>query len=762
MLIALLIPFLLAAFLALPLGKFRDQAIRFSAVVPFSLLLYFSWIFNQSSNVIQQNPWMELIPISLDLHLDGLSYLFVLLITGIGTGIFVYAGAYMHGHPYRQRLMAFLSIFMGAMLGVVLADNLLTLFVFWELTSISSFFLIGFNNESEASRKSALTALAVTGGGGLIMFVGLLALGFYGGSYNISVLFQQADVLRQMPYLEVWLSLLLFGAFTKSAQFPFHFWLPGAMKAPTPVSAYLHSATMVKAGIYLIARMTPIFNGVDFWNQALMIFGGITMLYAAFQAIWKSDMKAILAYSTVSALGVCVFLLGLGSHEALIAVGLFILVHGLYKAALFLVTGIVDHKTGTRDIRVLSGLRKHMPWVAGAGILAAAVNGGIPPTLGFLAKDLIYESGLAFGWAFVALAFSTNVLLFAAGFLVGMKPFLGKLPSGDLEVKKPGPGLWLAPVVFSLLGLVLGIFPEQLVGNTLVSPIFSSLTNGQGFEGFPEHHNMILILSGGTILFGAALFLLLKKFPGKDAFIQKFASISPGHIFGLLGNGFQWFAQFWTQTFQNGKLRRYLMTVLLFSISLLGFEMITATRFEINSSLISQITFYEGIVIAILITSVLITVFSQSRLASVAALGVMGLAICIVFVFYSAPDLAMTQFTIDTLTVILFVLVLYKLPKFIPLRFSAHHIGDAFVALSFGMLISIMALEVLNKVPNRDISSFYANNSYVLAKGKNIVNVILVDFRGADTMVEIAVLSIAAIGVFSLLKLRLPKRERME
>jgi multicomponent Na+:H+ antiporter subunit A len=764
MLTALLLPFLLAAFLAWPLGKYRDWAIRLSALVPIGLLGYFTWLFSASSNITERYSWLEGIPVALDLHLDGLAYLFILLITGIGTGVYVYADAYMEGHPHRQRLIAFLSLFMGAMLGVVLSDNLVTLFVFWELTSISSFFLIGFNNEDAASRKSALTALSITGGGGLMMFVGLLALGYYGGSYSLQELMTQSQALQQMPYASVWLVLIFLGAFTKSAQFPFHFWLPGAMKAPTPVSAYLHSATMVKAGVYLLARLTPAFNGLALWNETLLWVGGVTMAYAAFQSLWRADMKSILAYTTVSALGVCVFLLGLGSHEALMAAGLFILVHALYKAPLFLITGIVDHKTHSRDIRTLSGLRKAMPLVALTGFLAAASSGGIPPTLGFLAKDLVYESGLAFGWAMVALTVLTNVMLFSAGFLAGVKPFIGPLPEKFSKLKKPAPGLYVPALVLALLGLFIGIFPDRLVAHSLIAPVYGVLTGGVGFEGFPHHEGLHLVLglSMLTLLAGGGLFLVLNKFPGKEEVMNKFAAISPMNVFTFIGKAFRGGAYFWTQTFQNGRLRRYLTTVVFFSVVLLGFEMITATRFEVNYSLLTEITFYEGTVIFILITSVLITVFSQSRLASVAALGVMGLAICIVFVFYSAPDLAMTQFTIDTLTVILFVLVLYKLPRFIPLRFTLHHISDGILALSFGLLISVISLEVLSKVPNREISSFYANNSYILAKGKNIVNVILVDFRGADTMVEIAVLSIAAIGVFSLLKLRLPKRERME
>lgn len=760
MLIALLIPFLVALVLVSPLGKYRDIAIRTAPVVPLALLLFFAYWSSQSTGVAHF-PWLDQFSVNLDLHLDGLAFLFILLIAGIGTAIFIYAGAYMQQHRHRQRLMAFLFLFMGAMLGVVLSDNLLTLFIFWELTSISSFFLIGFNNEDAASRKSALTALAITGGGGLLLLIGIIGLGLMADTFAISAIITQSAQIQQHPMLPVVMVFLLLGAFTKSAQFPFHFWLPGAMKAPTPVSAYLHSATMVKAGVYLLARLSPIFNGYEYWNTTLLLVGGITMLYAAFQAVFHTDMKSILAYSTVSALGVLVFLIGMGSQEALLAAAAFILVHGLYKATLFLVTGIVDHETHTRDISKLAGLRKVMAPVALAALLAALSNAGLPPFVGFIGKDLIYESTLPFGWALTIAAVVTNVLLLVAGLMAGLKPFIGKLPVVYEKVHLPEPAMWVPPLFLGVMGLVLGVFPG-LIDATIVGPAYAAMaaTGYQGHLALWHGFNTVLLLSGITLVVGAGLYSAIK--PKTRSWLGTATTMGPKKWFEAFGMGFHNLAAWWTNFFQNGKLRNYLHIVLGFSIILIAFEVITATSFEINYRLLTQVTFYEGAIVGVLLAAVILTVFSSSRLASVAAMGVIGLAICIVFVFYSAPDLAITQFTIDTLTVILFVLVLYKLPRFIPLRWSFRHLLDGFISLSFGLLISILTLEVLTKSPNRDISAYYANNSYILAKGKNIVNVILVDFRGADTMIEIVVLSIAAIGVFSLLKLRLPKKERIE
>jgi multicomponent Na+:H+ antiporter subunit A len=595
------------------------------------------------------------------------------------------------------------------------------------------------------------------------MLIGFIGLGEVAGSYSISEIIEQRDILISNSSYTWIAAFILIGAVTKSAQFPFHFWLPGAMKAPTPVSAYLHSATMVKAGIYLIARLTPALGDMPFWNNTLLILGGVTMVYAAFQALFHKDMKSILAYSTVSALGILVFLLGIGTKASFLAASVFILVHGLYKASLFMVTGIVDHETKSRDVSHLRGLKKVLMPVAIAGLLAAISNAGIPPSLGFIGKDLVYEATEMKGILFTVLAVITKVFLLAAGFLAGWKPFAGQLPIEYNNVHLPEKAMWIPPLFLAILGIVFGLFP-QLIEQSVVGPVFQSIS-GDVFTGhLALWHglNTVLLLSGITIALGFVLFVIIKPGATLSNFIQKSERFGPKKLLTGIADSFILFAKVVTQFFQNGYLRYYIIFIMVTLIGLLGFEMWHYTSFETNNRLTTEVTLYEGITVFILIVSVIITVFSQSRLASVAALGVMGLAICIVFVFYSAPDLAMTQFTIDTLTVILFVLVLYKLPKFIPLRFTFHHLRDGVIAIGFGTLISFLTLEVLTKSVNREISEYYAANSYLLAKGKNVVNVILVDFRGADTIVEIAVLSIAAIGVFSLLKLRLPKRERIE
>jgi len=536
------------------------------------------------------------------------------------------------------------------------------------------------------------------------------------------------------------------------------------MKAPTPVSTYLHSATMVKAGVYLLLRFSPILGDHVWWNEPLIIVGAITMLYAAINTLFYTDMKSILAYSTISALGIMVFLIGIGTQESLLAVSVFILVHALYKATLFLITGIVDHETKTRDITKLAGLSKVLIPVAIAGFLAALSNAGIPPSFGFLGKDLIYEAILHQSFSkelLIILAVITNILLLSAGFVVGVKPFIGNLPSSFSKVHLPSPLLWVPPLILATLGLIFGLNPG-LVQNSLIYPVLTNV-----FENPKEIHlklwhgfNLVLLLSVITIFAGLAIYIFLKPSKKIENSIDKIAFISPKNIAISLSEGFWFLSKKITDIIQNGYLRNYVQTIVIFTVLLVGYKLVIGTHFYIAFSKLSELTIYEVSIVAILIVGILFTVFTKSRLTAVAAMGIVGYAICLIFVFYSAPDLAMTQFAIDTLTVILFVLVLYRLPKYLNLSDNFVRIKDGIIALSFGLLISLLALEVLNEPVNNEIGDFYANNAYILAKGKNVVNVILVDFRGADTLVEISVLAIAAIGVFSLLKLRLKKTDK--
>jgi multicomponent Na+:H+ antiporter subunit A len=760
---------LISSSLIVPFGRFLKTKWGFIlAFLPVLLFLYFAQYIvtiGQGSYFVQSTSWVPSLGINLDFKLDGLSLLFALLITGIGSCIFFYANAYLKGHRYIDRFFGYLCLFMSAMLGLVLSDNMLLLFIFWELTSISSFFLIGFNNDKNDSRKSALTALSITGLGGFFLLAGFILLGNIAGNYHITALIGKVSIIQQHPLFPLVFGLVALGAITKSAQFPFHFWLPGAMKAPTPVSAYLHSATMVKAGIYLLARFSPILGGNPIWMYSLMAIGGLTMLYAAFHSLFRTDLKGVLAYSTISALGILVFLLGLGTKDAIIAASVFILVHALYKASLFLITGIIDHETGTRDLTVLRGLRKVLMPVAIAGFLAALSSAGIPLTFGFIGKDLIYEATLhatpdLFLYLTIA-AVVTNILLVSAGFMAGIKPFMGKLPEQFNTIHLPYKAMWIPPLLLAISGVVFGCIPG-LVGEWIAGPTAASiLAKPETFQLKIWHgFNLILLLSTITIAAGTLLYFTNRPNEKKLAWIANFNKISPEYIIQLCAQEIVLFSTFFTNKMHNGYLRSYLLKIILFAELLIAYQLYLGGPLHIKWETLSPVSFYEVTTVCILIGAIVLTIRTSSRLTAVVATSVVGYAICLIFVFYSAPDLAMTQFTIDTLTVVLFVLVLFKLPSFLNLANRRTIIRDAVVAIVFGILLSMVALRVLHEPTTTNISDFYGDYAYVLAKGKNVVNVILVDFRGFDTMFEIVVLSIAALGVYSLLKLRLKSSDK--
>lgn len=755
----------LTSILTIPFGKFLKSKWSILLVaLPLALFIYYLWLtpgIAKGEFFYESHKWIPSLGVNLDFSLDGLSLLFALLITGIGTAVFFYAKAYLKGHPYFDRFFGYLSLFMSAMLGMVLANNILLLFVFWELTSISSFFLIGFNNNDPDSRKSALTALSVTGMGGFFLLAGLVLLGNIAGTFSISEMVNLRETIISHPSYPLVLGLLFIGAFTKSAQFPFHFWLPGAMKAPTPVSAYLHSATMVKAGIYLLARFDPILGNTPQWSYPLMLIGGFTMLFSAYQSLQHTDLKGILAYSTISALGILTFLIGLGTPDAVIAVSVFILVHALYKASLFLVTGIIDHETHTRDLTKLAGLRKVLPAVALAGLLAALSSAGMPLTYGFIGKDLIYEATLHSGASLViittVLAVVTNIFLVAAGFKAGIKPFAGPLPAEYEKVHLPYMSMWLPPLVLSVLGILFGLMPgyagrlfSMQAANTMLGAYAGMhLKIWHGF-------NLVLLLSLFTFFAGLFVYRFFK--PRSDSFYSRLWSTE--FLFAKISDFLFKFSEWFTDIFHNGYLRSYHLKIILFAEALLAYKLWLSGPIEIDFYSLAMLSVYEVVIVLMLIGALIITIITRTRLTAVLAMSVIGYCICLMFVFYSAPDLAMTQFTIDTLTTVLFVLVLYKLPPFLNLGTRKEKYRDMAVSLGFGLLLCMVALQVHHEPIDTAISHFYGEKAYLEAKGKNVVNVILVDFRGIDTLFETVVLSIAAIGVYNLLRLRLKPSEK--
>jgi multicomponent Na+:H+ antiporter subunit A len=709
----------------------------------------------------EQYVWAPPLGIALSFRLDGLSLLFALLITAIGVLVTIYAGAYLKGRSTLGVFYIWLLLFMASMLGMALADNLIVLFVFWELTTITSYLLIGFEHERASARSAALQALLVTASGGLALLAGLLLLGHVGGTYELSILMTRGEAIRSHPFYLPILALVLIGAFTKSAQFPFHFWLPAAMEAPTPVSAYLHSATMVKAGVYLLARFLPLLGGTVEWTLVVAPIGAITMVLGAWLAIFARDLKQILAYSTVSMLGTLTMLLGMGNEPAVAAAMAMLLAHALYKGALFLVAGTVDHETGTRNIEQLGGLRRVMPITALAAGLAAISMSGVLPTVGFIAKEAAYEAlqepetPLA---AIGALMFASALTVAAAG-LIFVRPFFGSRTSQAAAAHEAPIGLWLGPVLLASAGLAFGLAPAALA-QPLLGASIEAATGVPTQAKFVLWHGFtwvfalsIATLAAGVLIY-AALGLLRRGLEAPTRFVSW---IGPAVYEAGLG-GLNFIAKWQTRMLQNGYLRFYVITLIVASFGLLGVALARAIPlYELPDS--SSVRIYEVIVAGLIVVSALLTIVLSSRLAAVASLGVVGYAVAVVYVIYGAPDLAMTQFVIETLTVILLVLVLYHLPRFQSRSTVPARVRDAALAIMAGGVISVLLLFAINVRTHGAVSDYYVENALPGGHGRNIVNVILVDFRALDTLGEITVLGIAGVGVYALLKLRSPARE---
>ncbi len=732
------------------------------ALLPLSLFAYFARLIGPitaGETMAVAYPWVPSLGVNLSFYLDGLSLLFALLITGIGTLVIIYAGGYLAHHHAIGRFYAWTLVFMASMLGGILADNLITLFVFWELTTISSYMLIGFNHEKAGSRAAALQALLVTGFGGLAMLAGLILLGQIGGSLELSVLVEQADAIRADPlYLPV-LVLILLGAFTKSAQFPFHFWLPNAMEAPTPVSAYLHSATMVKAGIYLMARLSPTLGGTPAWQYTVTGIGATTMLLGALMAWYQSDLKRILAYSTISALGILTMLLGLGSELAAEAMVVFLLGHALYKGALFLVVGIIDHETGTRTIEQLGGLRRAMPITAAAALVAALSMASIPPFLGFIGKELFYEATLEAALlevVLISVAVLANIFYVAAAAIAGIRPFWGRAGHPPKQPHEAPVNMWLGPVLLAGGGLLLGLFPAG--ANLLVAPATSAITHHEAHGHLALWHgfSLVLLLSVVTIMGGFSVYAGRDRLRPLVVPLAGLGRRGPERWYNLGLNGLIRLATAQTRIVQHGYLRYYMMTIMITAVVLVGVPLLNAAELTLSLDL-RDLRFYELAVAGLILISAYAAVRARSRLGAIAALGVIGYGIALLFVWFSAPDLAMTQFAVETLTVLLFVLVLYRLPRYRELSNSPERARDALVALTAGGLMTTLVLVATQVQFQEPISRYMAENSVPIAHGRNIVNVILVDFRGLDTMGEITVLSLAGIGVYSLLRLYMDK-----
>ncbi len=715
-------------------------------------------------NLLFTSQW-ELLPgISPALRLDGLGLVFGLLISGIGVLVLWYAAFYMSKYKRQGAFYGFLMAFMAAMLGLVLADNLIFLFVFWELTSVMSFLLIGFDHDQEKSRQAALQSLLITGFGGLCLLFALILIGQAAGTYQLSEMVNQGLHLGEYAHYPLIFILLLMAVLTKSAQFPFHFWLPGAMQAPTPVSAFLHSATMVNAGIFLLLRVHPLLGGTVLWHYLLMLAGVSTMFLGAFFSMGQRDLKRILAFTTISALGTMVLLVGIDTPLSMKAALVFFIVHGLYKGALFMVAGIIDKATGSRDIYRVGRLFKSLPLTALAAVLALVSMAGLPPMLGFIGKELIYEAKLqlpGLSWLLLPLGIGANMLMVAISLTLMYElffPIKKKEKVKPLHIEKEFPWSFIAgPVVLSLAGLLLGMNPAWLdlpVANALYAAknelfdIHLSLWHG---------FNKVLLLSAITIAAGVVLFVYHRPvnlfFTKANEWFNQYHL--PTRFKGMI-NRYLELAGRSTGRIQHGYHRLYLITFFLITGLLVVAQLINSTSF--NPIALGGFSPLKAHIVLLLVVSslaLLFAVFTPSRLSAILAMGVVGFGVGLLYLFYGAIDLAITQFLVETLVMVLFVMVIYYLPRFAHLSSRRTRVRDMLISLSVGVLVTLVVLHArfTNFFP--PISDFFAENSYVKGHGRNIVNVILVDFRAMDTLGEIVVLTLAAVGVKSLFQFKI-------
>ncbi|MBW6479980.1 MAG: DUF4040 domain-containing protein [Bacteroidales bacterium] len=738
----------------------KNQAGWIYAIWPFTGFLYYLSLLpaiNDGVVITETFTWLPVMGIDFSFYVDGFSVLFSLLVLGIGSFILVYAGYYMRPYPMKGRFLGYLLLFMTAMQGIVVSGNLITMFVFWELTSISSYLLIGYYHEKPEARASALQALLITGFGGLALLGGFVLLAIPYGTYELSYILSNPDIIKSSNLYIPAFILVAIGAFTKSAQFPFHFWLPGAMTAPSPVSAYLHSATMVKAGVFLLARLNPVLGGTELWSYTLTIVGVTTMFTGAWLSITQVDLKRILAYTTVSALGTLVLLIGTGTEYAINAAIIFLLVHALYKGTLFMMAGNIEKKTGTRDLTQLGGLFKYMPFAAIIMSLALVSMAGVPPMLGFLGKELIYEASVAAPKAYgfiLVLGFLTNVILVYLSLRLAIGIFWGKEPAYPKTPVEPNLALILGPFFLVLISIVLGLFPATMA-NPLTSKAITAISPGMDAIVLKLWHgfNLVLGLSALTLISGFLVFRYQDKIiPAIDRVNIKYFRREFTRMFFSMIDGFLIFTKLKTKTLQHGYHRFYLMTLFVIA-SVLVWVMIWRAdpiMLELN---FSEMPLNLIAVVVLIIAATLSSVISGSRVVALISMGVIGFGITIIFIAYSGVDLAITMIMVETLMIILAMAVVYHLPRYQNFSSTGARMRDALVATLVGTFFMVLVLQAGTSSLETPISDYFKEASYSLAYGRNIVNVILVDFRALDTLGEITVISIAALGIYAMIKL---------
>ncbi len=753
----LLLPALLSLPLASALVPFPAQLRRlahYSAcgvpVVQILILLSLWPESQEGGKLFCSWPWLPDLGLHFSFALDGLSWLFASLIAGVGLLVFVYAASYLRDDPHLTRLYRFLLLFNGSMMGVVLADNLILLAVFWELTSVASFLLIGFHSQRPAACEGATKSLLITAGGGLVMLLGILLVFAQARTFDISSLLSSHAPLSTLAGL-----CFLVGAFTKSAQFPFHIWLPAAMEAPSPVSAYLHAATMVKAGLYLVVRLSPLFVGDLLWSSMVSSVGVITLIWGGALACKQTDLKALLAYSTVSQLGLIMLLLGVHTDTALLAALLHIVNHAAFKGALFLTAGAVEHAAGTRDLRELGGLRTAMPLTALAATLAALSMAGLPPLGGFVSKELFYESLLEEGTLALVLAIAASCLTFFYSLLFLYGTFFGP-GRAQLHAHETPIGMLVPVMVLSGLALLFGLMPG-VVGR-LIGPALA-VASGQSV---PLSHVHLALWPGWTPTLGLSA-LTIGIGGGailwRGAFLERLrarrAIYSFNRAYDDSVTGLNRLAVWLRTRYMTGLLTDYVRYVIVVLVIGAGIPLWRFFRVTPPNLDVAPAEYYDAGLALLMAAGGIACCLLRSRVPLILALGLVGALVAIFFVLFSAPDLALTQILVESVGLVLFLLVFRFLSPIEkqPTTWGQQTLNIA-ISLGSGLLVALLLFAAnVGQLHSSMVAPFYLSNSYTLAGGHNAVNVIVVDFRGYDTMGEITVFSVAALAVFAMIRL---------
>jgi multicomponent Na+:H+ antiporter subunit A len=700
--------------------------------------------------------WVPSLGLEAAFRVDGLSAQMLALITGIGALVFVYAHGYLDHEPRRDRLLAILALFMLAMVGAVSADSVILLFLFWELTSLTSFLLVGWNHADPHARAGARQALLVTMAGGLALLGGLILLAQMAGTWTLSGIVAAAPALRADPRLPAALALVMLGAFTKSAQFPFHFWLPNAMSAPTPVSAYLHSATMVKLGIYLLARLDPAFNDLPLWEFSLIGIGTLTAVWAAVLALRERDLKRILAFTTVSALGTLVLLVGLPSPGAGLAVAAFMFAHAMYKAPLFMVAGNIDHATGTRSIDHLMGLRRFMPWTAAVAVLAGLSMAGLPMSFGFVAKDVI-ATAKAESEVLALISYATvlvNAIAVAVAGVAAVRVFWGPPEAPRGRVHEVPWSMHLPPLLLVLIALEFEFLPN--LADPLLLAAAQSISPGLGTMQAIATYSFDGTLTALeiTLAIGLLLFLLWDRLHALLHRIHWLDRYGPAAGYEYLLHAVPRLAAWQTRNLQTGRLSHYLRQTLA-ALLLMGAGLAIgsggALEFDWPALLAwPSVAWAWALACLLMLTGAVSALFLRQRIAVLMASGLVGYGSAVLFLFTGAPDLAFTQFAVETVLVVIAASVLPFLPaaKVVPRQRKSL---DYILAVATGLATFLLLAHLAGLPENTELVAWFAAHSLPEAHGRNVVNVIIVDFRAFDTLGEIAVLAFSLLAALPLL-----------